>query len=82
MNKQQDIFVVIYELAKKIHTNQTGAFLVTSQRGYQYIMVGIPLDANYIFCKLMKNRMEYKMIKAYEHMVWRMKNSGLGLKKH
>ncbi len=45
-------------------------------------MVGIHLDVNYIFCKLMKNRMENKMIKAYECMVRRMKNSGLGLKKH
>jgi hypothetical protein len=59
-----------------------GAFPVTSQHGYQYIMVGIRLDANYIFCELMKNRMENEMIKAYECMVRRMKNSGLGLKKH
>jgi hypothetical protein len=29
----------------------------------------------------MKNRTENKMIKAYECMVKRMKNSGLGLKK-
>jgi hypothetical protein len=82
MKKQHNIFVVIYKLAKEVHTNQTGAFYITSQRGYQYIMVGVPLYANYIFCKLMKNRMENKMIKAYERMVWRMKNSGLGLKKH
>jgi hypothetical protein len=81
MKKQHNIFVVIYELAKEVHTNQIGAFPVTSQRGYQYIMVGIHLDANYIFCKLMKNRMENKMIKAYECMVRRMKNSGLGLKR-
>jgi hypothetical protein len=30
----------------------------------------------------MKNRTENEMIKAYEHMVWRMKNLGFGLKKH
>jgi hypothetical protein len=30
----------------------------------------------------MKNRVENKMIKAYERIVWRMKNLGLGLKKH
>jgi hypothetical protein len=82
MKKQHDIFVLIYELADEIHTNQTGAFPITSQCGYQYIMVGIHLDVNYIFCKLMKNRTENKMIKAYERMGWRMKNSGLGLKKH
>jgi hypothetical protein len=70
MKKQHDIFVVIYELAKEVHTNQTGAFPVTSQRRYQYIMVGIHLYANYIFCELMKNRTENEMIKAYERMVW------------
>ncbi len=81
MKKQHDIFGVIYELSKEVHTNQTGAFPVTSQRRYRYIMVRIHLDANYIFCKLMNNRKENKMIKAYECMMWRMKNSGLGLKK-
>jgi hypothetical protein len=82
MKKQHGIFIVIDKLAEEVHTNQTGAFLVTSQRGYRYIMVGIHLDANYIFCELMKNRMENEMIKGYECMVRRMKNSGLGLKKH
>ncbi len=82
MKKQQNIFVVIYKLAEEVHTNQTSLFPVTSQRGYRYIMVGIHMDANYIFCKLMKNRTENEMIKAYECMVRRMKNSGLGLKKH
>jgi hypothetical protein len=82
MKKQHDIFAVIYKLAKEVHTNETGAFPNTSQHGYRYIMVGIHLDANHIFCELMKNRTENEMIKVYERMVWRMKNSGLGLKKH
>ncbi len=82
MKKQHAIFVVNYELTEEVHTNQTGAFPITSQRGYRYIMVGIHLDANYIFFQLMKNRTEKEMIKAYECMVRRMKNSGLGLKKH
>jgi hypothetical protein len=82
MKKQHDIFVVIYELAEEVHTDQMGAFPITSQRGYRYIMVGIYLNANYIFCELMKSRTENEMIKAYECMVRRMKNSGLGLKKH
>jgi hypothetical protein len=50
MKKQHNIFVVNYKLAKEVHTNQMGAFHVTTQRGYRYIMVGIHLDANYIFC--------------------------------
>jgi hypothetical protein len=52
MKKQHDIFVVNYELAEEVHTNQTGAFPVTSQCGYRYIMVGIHLDVNYIFLQI------------------------------
>ncbi len=37
---------------------------------------------NYIFCELMKNRTEDKMITAYQRMVDRMEISGLGLKHH
>jgi hypothetical protein len=45
-------------------------------------MVGIHLDANYIFCELMKNQTEGKMITAYQKMVNRMKLLALGLKHH
>jgi hypothetical protein len=82
IKKMNDIFVKIYELAETIHTNQTGTFPVTLQQGYRYIIVGIHLDANYIFCELMKNRMKGKMINAYQMMVDRMKILGLGLNHH
>jgi hypothetical protein len=45
-------------------------------------MVGIHPDANYIFCKSMKNQTKGKMIMAYQKMVNRMKLSELGLKHH
>jgi hypothetical protein len=82
IRKLNEIFVKIYELVETIHTNQTGAFPVTSQQGYQYIMVGIHIDANYIFCETMKNRTEGEMINAYQKMVDRMQLAGLGLKHH
>ncbi len=82
IRKLNEIFVNIYELAERIHTDQTGAFPVTSQRGYRYIMVGIHIDANYIFCETMKNRTEGEMITAYQQMVDRMQLAGLGLKHH
>jgi hypothetical protein len=50
-----NIFVVVYKLLDTIHTDQTGVFPIMSQQGYRYIMVGIHLDPNYIFCKLMNN---------------------------
>ncbi len=80
IKEMNDIFVKIYKSAETIHMDQTGAFPVTLQQGYQYIMVGSHLDANYIFCELIKNRMEGKMINTYQKMVDRMKISGLGLK--
>ncbi len=82
IRKQNDIFVNIYELVETIHTDQMGAFPVTSQQGYQYIMVGIHIDASYIFCETMKNRTEGEMINAYQKMVDRMQLAGLGLKHH
>jgi hypothetical protein len=57
-------------------------FPITSQQNYWYIMVGIHLDANYIFCKLMKNRTKGKMITAYQRVINRMKLSTLRLKHH
>jgi hypothetical protein len=49
IKKHYNIFIVVYKLLDTVHTGQTGAFPITSQQGYQYIMVGIHLDANYIF---------------------------------
>ncbi len=82
IKKMNDIFVKVYNLAEEIHTDQIGAFPVTLQQGYGYIMVIIHIDANYIFCKLMKNRTEGKMITAYQKMVYRMEIARLGLKHH
>ncbi len=48
-----DIFVCVKDLAKSIHSDQTGAFPYTLQQGNQYLMIAIHLDANYIFCKPM-----------------------------
>jgi hypothetical protein len=44
--KLNDIFVCVEDLHEEIHTNQTGAFPHTSQRGNRYIMVAIHLNAN------------------------------------
>jgi hypothetical protein len=52
IKKHYNIFVVVYKLLDTVHTDKTDAFPITSQQGYQYIMEGIYLDANYIFCKI------------------------------
>jgi hypothetical protein len=66
ITKHYDIFVVVYELLDTVHTDQTSPFPITSQQSYCYIMVGIHLDANYIFCELMKNQTKGKMVTAYQ----------------
>jgi hypothetical protein len=78
--KLDDIFIHVVDLTKEIHTNQTGAFPHTSQRGNRYIMVAIHLDANYIFAEPMRNRTEGEMIRVYQKIINRMKAAGLGIK--
>ncbi len=81
--KQHDnIFIQIVDLANTIHSDQTGAFPFTSQRGNRYIMVFIHVNANYIFCKPMKNKTEGEMIATYQKIVNRMQLASLGLKHH
>jgi hypothetical protein len=82
VGKQNFIFMKVLDLTKTVHTDQTGAFLYISQRETHYIMVGIHLDANYIFVKAMKNRTEGEMIKVYQKMVNRMQSVGRGLKEN
>ena len=80
--KLDDIFIHMVDLTEEIHTDQTGAFPHTSQRGNRYIMVAIHLDANYIFAEPMRNRTEGEMIRVYQKIINRMKAAGLGIKKH
>ncbi len=82
MKKHYDIFAVVYKLLDTVHTDQTILIPIMSQQGYWYIMVGIHLDANYIFCELMKNQTKGKMITAYLKMVNRMKLFAFRLKHH
>jgi hypothetical protein len=79
IKKHYDIFVMVYKLLDTVHTDQTEVFPITSQQGYWYIMVDIHLDANYNFCKFMKNQTKGKMITVYQKMVNRMKLSAVGL---
>jgi hypothetical protein len=77
-----DIFVRVNDLVESIHSNQTDAFPYTLQQGNHYVTITIHLDANYIFCEPMKNRLEDEMIEAYQKIINRMKAAGLGLQTH
>ncbi len=80
--KHSNIFMCIKDLSDTTHLDQTGRSPYTSQCGNRYIMVAIRHDANYIFIKPMKNKMEEEMMVAYQRIVNRMRTVGLGLKKH
>ncbi len=82
ITKTHEAFLRIEDLSNIIHTDQTGAFPFTSQRGNRYIMVVIHLDANYIFVEPMRSRLKEEMIRAYEKIINTMKAAGLGLRKH
>ncbi len=71
-----DLFVRVNDLAKSLHSNQTGVFPYTLQQGNHFVMIAIHLDANYIFCKPMKNRLEDEMVEAYQKIINRIKAAG------
>ncbi len=79
IKKHFSIFVVVYELLDTVHMKQTGTFLMTLLQSCWYIMVGIHLDTNQIFCKPMKNKTRGKMVTAHQRMVDRMKLAALKL---
>jgi hypothetical protein len=80
IKRHDDMFIKVVDLADTIHSNQTGAFPLTSQCNNRYIMVAIHIDANYIFCEPTKNKTEDKMIAVYQGLVNRMHTANLGLK--
>jgi hypothetical protein len=82
ITKTHKVFFPVNDLTDSVHTNQTGAFPFTSQRGNRYVMVAIHLDANYIFVEPMRNRTKEEMIQAYENIINRMRMAGLGITRH
>ena len=84
--KERCIFTQMYDLHDdlelKMYTNQTGCFPVRSYRGNQYIMVLIELDSNSILVEAMQNRTSGEMVRAYQTLVDRLKESGIEPKMH
>jgi hypothetical protein len=48
LKQHDDMFIKIMDLADTIHSNQTGAFPISSQCSDRYIMVAIHIDANFL----------------------------------
>ena len=85
--KEHNIFVHIYKVKEdeallKMCTDQTGCFPKKSSRGNQYVMVLAELDSNAILVEGMKDRTSGEMIRAYQHLVNRLKTAGIQSKHH
>ncbi len=87
MTKERNFFVQIYNVdgddaILKMYTDQTGRFPKKSSQGNQYVMVLVELDSNAILVKGMKNLTSGEMIRAYQHLVDRLKTAGIQPKHH
>ena len=70
------------ELDRKIYSDQTGKFPVTSFYGNKYIMVLLDLYSNNILSKLMRNRTSGEMMRSYQKLINRLKGKVIQPKLH
>ena len=77
LEKEEDIFIHVYDTKEAIHTDQTGQFPHVSSRGNRYTMVLIELDSNSIWAEPMKNRTEGEIMLARRRALARMKQCGI-----
>jgi hypothetical protein len=64
----------------KIYT--TGRFPKKSSLGNQYVMVLVEIDSSAILVESMKNCTSVKMIRAYQHLIDRLKTAGIEPQRH
>ena len=65
------------EVDRKIYTDQTGRFPVTSFKGNQYIMVLFETGSNNILVEAMRSRTASEMVRAYQLLIDRLKEKGI-----
>ena len=65
-----------------MHTDQTGAFPITSKKGNKYIMILCIIDNNFIMIEAMRNRSSGKFVWACLVLMQKLKATGIRPKKH
>ena len=65
------------EVTRKISTEQTGRFPVTSSRGSKYLMVLYDHESNASIAEPLKSRSEHKLIRVYSALHTHLSNHGL-----
>ena len=63
-------------------SDQTGQFPTRSRSGNKYIMIMVVIDSSAIRVKPMKNRKDANMIRAYNTLLFQLKQAGISPKKH
>ena len=76
------MYTTVIDLKETMYTDQTGKCPYLSSREYQYVMVGIHVEANYIFQEPMKNKTAKQNVEAYQRIFARMNACVLSTKKH
>ena len=62
---------------RRLYSDQTGKFPVTSFKGHQYIIVLYELSSRNILVEPMRNRTAAQMVCAYQKMIDRLANGGI-----
>ena len=79
--QESAIFVKDYDLHddadRKLYTDQTGRFPVTSFKGNQYIMVIFETTTNNILVEPMRNRVSGEMVRAYQVLMDRLREKSI-----
>ena len=65
LKKHQDIYIEINDAKKKMYTDQTVAFPITSKKGNKYIMILCEIDNNVILSEAMRNRSSGEIFHTY-----------------
>ena len=62
------IFLKVTKCSRKIYTDKTGRFPITSSRGYKYIMIAYDYDSNKILAEQINSRTILHIKDAYQTM--------------
>ena len=86
-SNEQALFYRTYNLKedmdRKLYSDQTGKFPVTSYHRNQYIMVMYEMDVtSSILVEPMRNRTSGEMVRAYQAMIDRLQKAGIKLTPH
>ena len=77
LKKEYDMYTTIIDLKETMYTDQTGKFPYLSSQGNRYVMVGVHVDATYIFQERIKTKLWAKtlmptnvFLRAWKPVYW------------